>query len=328
MPPIKLGIIGTGLAARDLHWPALQQLAQKFDIAVVCNHTEPKAKKFAQLVGGVPYVLDYQELLENPEIEAVDLILPIHLNYEVTMDALEAGKHVIVEKPLAANLHEAKLMLEFENCYPQVKMVAENYRYHPTFARAASLIQAGKIGQPYSVFWNSFGSIDASNRYAQTEWRIHHQYPGGFVMDAGIHNIAALRDLFGEIKEVKAFTKSIRPGIGEIDGMSLQFATEGGIHGVFNMFFSATGHSENRLLILGTEGSLLVDQNRRITVTGAKGIDLEETVENDNGYRAEFEAFYEAIRNGKKVASSFREAYRDFEVMVRALDSAQDTESD
>ena len=113
MNKIKLGIIGCGIATKELHWPALQKLKDKFEITMVCNHTEPKAKDFARIVGGVPYVLDYRELLQNSNVEAVDIILPIHLNYQVTKDALEAGKHVIVEKPIAANLEQAKEMLTF-----------------------------------------------------------------------------------------------------------------------------------------------------------------------------------------------------------------------
>jgi predicted dehydrogenase len=323
MPPIKLGIIGTGIAARELHWPALHKLTDKFEIIAVCNHTEPKAQQFAQLVGGVPYMLDYRELLQIPEVEAVDLILPIHLNYQFTKAALEADKHVIVEKPLAANLREAKLMRELDSTYSPVKMVAENLRYNPVYRRAHALIEDHRIGEPYAAFWNSFGKIDENNKYAQTEWRLHHQYPGGFVMDAGVHNIAVLRDMFGEFVEVKAFTKSVRRHIGEIDSMSLQFAAEKNVHGVFNIFFSADGHSENRLLILGTEGSLLVENNESLAINKNGEKVLDEEVENDNGYTAEFEDFYEAIRNGKLVASSFHEAYQDFAVMVRALESAR-----
>jgi len=110
MKPIKLGIIGCGIAARNLHWPALQKLKDKFEITMVCNHSEPKARDFAEIVGGVPYVLDYRKLLQSPAVEAVDIVLPIYLNYQVTGDALQAGKHTVVEKPLAANLPDAKQM--------------------------------------------------------------------------------------------------------------------------------------------------------------------------------------------------------------------------
>lgn len=318
----KLGIIGCGIAARELHLPALQKLTDKFEITIVCNHTEPKAKSFAELAGGVSYVLDYHDLLNRSDVEAVDIVLPIHLNYQVTRDALEAGKHVIVEKPLAANLSEANEMLTFESRFPQVKMVAENFRYRTTFHRVKAMLEAGEIGKPYSVFWNVFYYVDLQSKYARTQWRIHHQYPGGFITDGGVHNMAVIRYLFGEITSGCAFTKSINPGIGKLDTMSFQFSTESGVDGVFNVFFSSNGYSENRIIILGHEGSLVIENNN-ITIKKQGKLDQVETVDDDGGYQGQFEDFYEAIRAGKPVKSSFSEAYQDFAAILKALESAE-----
>ena len=88
---IKLGIIGTGLAAKTLDLPALKRLSNKFEITTVCNHTEKKAKEFSELIGGVKYYLDYRELLKDENVEAVDITLPIDLNYKVTVDSLKSG---------------------------------------------------------------------------------------------------------------------------------------------------------------------------------------------------------------------------------------------
>ncbi|MDW7680208.1 MAG: Gfo/Idh/MocA family oxidoreductase [bacterium] len=319
--PIKLGIIGCGIAARDLHLPALQKLKHKFEIVMVCNHTEPKARAFAELVGGVPYVLDYHELLQQKDVEAVDIVLPIHLNYQVTKDALEAGKHVLVEKPLAANLTEASAMLEFEDRYQRVMMVAENFRYRETFHRLKSRLQSGEIGAPYSVFWNVFHLVDSSNKYAQTRWRIHHQYPGGFITDGGVHNIAALRYLFGEFIAGNAFSRSINPEIGKLDTLSFQFKTEQHVNGVFNVFFSSNGYSENRVIILGDRGSFLIEDNTILWQRSGLP-DQKEQIDDDGGYIGEFLDFYNGIRHQKMVSSDFREAFRDLEIIIKALETA------
>jgi predicted dehydrogenase len=322
MQPVKLGIIGCGIAARELHFPALQRLKDKFKITVVCNHTEPKAKSFAEMAGGVPYVLDYHELLQRDDIDAVDIILPIHLSYAVTKDALAAGKHVIVEKPLAANLEEADQMLILEKLHPQVKMVAENFRYRKTFLRVKEIIKNDGIGQPYAVFWNVFYFVNKQNKYAMTDWRIHHLYPGGFITDGGVHNIAVLRYWFGNITSGIAFTKSINPEIGKLDTMSFQFTTESKVDGVFNVFFSSNGYAENRIIILGREGSLVIESNT-ITLKKAGAQDRAETMEDDGGYQGQFDDFYDAIRTGKSVKSSFSEGYQDFVTILKALDSAE-----
>ena len=324
MKPVKLGIIGCGLAARHLHWPVLQKLSDKFEIQSVCNNNKPKAESFAHLVGDVPYVLDYHDLLQNSEIEAVDITLPIHLNYQVTKDALHAGKHVIVEKPLAADLEDAKKMLRFANEFPYIMMVAENYYYHPVFLELKTIIHEGMIGTPYAVSWDIFRYVDSDNKYAKTEWRIHHQYPGGFITDGGIHNIAALHFLFGKIVSGNAFTKSINPEIGEIDSFSFQFETESGVSGTLKIFLSVPGIVENRMLILGEDGSIIVEDAKKITVKKRDRVELEKTFA-DTSYQAEFEDFYHAIRTGKPVNSTFAKAYRDLEVLFSALDSAKNS---
>ena len=243
------------------------------------------------------------------------------MNYRVTKDALKAGKHVIVEKPIAANLVEAKKMLRFQRRYPRVMMVAENFRYRPVFHRVKRYLTERTIGHPYAAMWNIFHHMTAENKYARTEWRLHHQYPGGFITDGGVHNIAALRFLFGEIISGTAFTTSVNPSIGRPDTMSFQFATQSGVEGVLSIFFSVIGYRENQLLIFGDKGSLRVSENT-ITLKRKSKLDQVEVVEDDGGYEEEFANFYSAIRRRHKVLSSFTECYRDLEVIIGALNSA------
>ncbi|RMF60207.1 MAG: gfo/Idh/MocA family oxidoreductase [Calditrichaeota bacterium] len=324
MEPVRLGMIGCGIAARDLHLPALQRLSDKFEIVAVCNISEPKAREFASRVGDVPYYLDYRELLAQSQVEAVDIALPIHLNYSVTRAALEAGKHVMVEKPLAGNLGDARKMLEFEQRFPQVMMVAENFRYHEAFRLLRSIFDEGEIGKPYAVFWDVFRLVDENNKYAKTEWRLNHTYPGGFITDGGVHNIAALRDLFGDFIRGSALTRSINPGIGEIDTLSLQFETERGVYGVLNLFVSSRGYRANRIVVLGSRGSVEVQDNRLIRVNRGDTAPQDHVLEEDLSYVREFEDFYCAIRENKRVLSTFAEAYRDLETMLTALERARE----
>jgi len=160
------------------------------------------------------------------------------------------------------------------------------------------------------------------NKYAQTKWRIEHKHKGGFITDGGIHNIAALRLMFGEITAGNAFSKSINPAIGEVDTFSLQFEAKNRVHGVLNIFRSPNGVSKNQLLVLGKQGSIIVEANKRILVKKQNDTEVEVTIEEDTSYRNEFEDFYQAIRNGKEVVSSFSKAYEDLYVLLTALDSA------
>jgi len=320
--PVKLGLIGCGIAATELHWPALQRLRDKFELVAVCNNSETKAREFSQMAGGIPYFLDCSELLAGPAIEAVAIALPIYLNYQTTKMVLEAGKHVLVEKPIAANLAEAEAMLQLDRRYDLVKMVGENFYYHPVFLKVKRHLENGHIGEPYAAFWDVFRYLDLNSKYAKTKWRIDHKHRGGFVTDGGIHNIAALRLLFGDIVSGQAFTKSINPDIGKMDTLSLQFSTESGVEGVLNLFNSSNGYLRNQLVILGTEGAIQVRNAANIVVTsGGSAQQDEETVANTS-YVAEFLDFYSAIREGRTPVSSFRRAFRDFQILLQAYDSS------
>ena len=322
MNQINLGIIGCGIAARKLHFPALQKLKDKFEVTMVCNRTEPKAKSFAEMLGKVDYVLDYHTLLANPQIEAVLIILPIHLNYRVTLDALKSGKHVLLEKPIAANLDEGRKMLLFKKLYPQVKMVAENFRYRNTLFRVKEVIENGTIGKPYATIWNIFYQIKPENEYAQTEWRINHQYPGGFITDGGVHNIAALRMLFGEFTETYAFSKSVNPNIGKTDTFSMQFNTERNINGVLNIFYAPVGYEQNEFHVFGDKASIMIEGND-IILKSLDGNVKRESIEDDGGYKNQLEDFFKAIRENKDNKSPFEESFRDFEIIVEALQNEE-----
>ena len=323
MEKIKLGIIGCGIAARDLHWPVLQKLKDRFEVVAVCNHTEPKAKSFSEMAGGVPYFLDYHQLLAMPEVEAVDIVLPIELNYQTILDSMKAGKHIIAEKPLAAGLSEGKKLVVRAEKYGKVAMVAENYRYRRVFNEIAGMIQVGMIGKPYSVFWDFFQKIDIkNNKYAQTGWRNHQRYPGGFVTDSGIHNIAALRMIFGKIIPAAAFIRSANPELGRIDSLSLQFKTGEKVRGVFNAFFSSEGYNANRLVIIGKDGTIFFEDGS-LTVKNETGTVYSQTFVDDTGYREEFEDFYQSVRNGSETKSPIKEAYQDLKVIIDALELAK-----
>ncbi len=319
MKPVKLAIIGCGLAARNLHWPALKKLKTKFVICVVCNHTEQKAKEYSRLVGNVPYCIDYKDVLRNPEIEAVDIALPIHLNYEVTKAAVEAGKHVIIEKPLAANLEEAKQMLVLDKKYPHlVKMVAENFRYHKVFLRIKEIIDTGRIGKPYSVLWHHLVHMKADNKYVHTQWRTNHKHSGGFITDGGVHNIAVIRMLFGEIVRGSAVYKSINPSIGKVDTLSLLFETVSGVHGVYNTYYSSNSYVNHLLIINGTRGTI-ENFGNKISVKSDVNKSFEERIDHTGGYKEEFLDFYNAICNNAIPKSTFDEAYKDLVVLLNAL---------
>jgi predicted dehydrogenase len=232
----------------------------------------------------------------------------------------------MVEKPIAASLEQAREMADYDKKYPSlVTMVAENFRYSPGLLKVRDIISAGSIGDVYSVHWDDFNMIDTSVPYLHTRWRLEHKYPGGFVMDAGVHNIAGLRMLLGELEVKSAKTLSINPDIGEVDSITMTFETQGGVFGCFNDYFSSNGFNENRLAVLGTKGSVVLKPEgakKVVTVAGREISEQRYEFDSSESYTGEFRDFYNAVTEGRQVRSTFEEGAKDFETMLSALEMA------
>lgn len=148
---VRLGIIGTGLAVKKLHWPALVRMADRFAVVAFANRTRSTAQEFAALasLSMDGYVSDYQALLGRKDIEAVLVCVPIPQLLAITRDCLAAGKHVICEKPPGADLDEARQFLALPDQYPRQKiMVTENFFYRDDLRLARSLVDQGGVGRP------------------------------------------------------------------------------------------------------------------------------------------------------------------------------------
>lgn len=334
--PIRLGIIGAGLAVKWLHWPALKRLTDKFRVVVCCDVDPKAAQEVAHLAEQdlkspqVRVATDYREVLASDDVEAVLLSLPIHLTAQIILDAARAGKHVLSEKPLAGNLEHAQELVETLRNFKNVKVeIAENYHYRRDYAKAKEWMAAGRIGQPFLIQMVSRFWTDPTIGFAATPWRQDNQYRGGIFADAGVHQAAALRELGGEIEQLQAFSKSVHPVMGGIDTVILNMRFRNGMLG--NLVFSGAAKDQNGGLhlfdIFGTSGAIQISEGKAVLTEGAgkEAKVLEEFVdpEHDGGYFHEFENFYCAIRENAPVVSTVAQALKDWEIIMRALDSAE-----
>lgn len=147
---IRLGIIGAGAAVRELHWPVLQKLDSEVQVVRISNATIESARAFAKSVGSPKFGCDYRELLSDREIDAVLIAVPIEFNATVLIDAVNAGKHVLAEKPIAATRREALRVLKTCSKSNRVVAIAENFRFRGDLRRARELLQEWAIGDVFA----------------------------------------------------------------------------------------------------------------------------------------------------------------------------------
>jgi predicted dehydrogenase len=149
MEKIKVGVIGAGFIG-PAHVEALRRLG-KVEVVALAECSEDIAKSKAVLLGIDRHYGDYKELLADKQIQSVHICSPNHLHYEMAKAALEAGKHVICEKPLAISVTEAQELVELAGKKGLINALNFNIRYYPLMRQLRLMVEKGDIGQVLSV---------------------------------------------------------------------------------------------------------------------------------------------------------------------------------
>jgi len=328
--PLRLGVIGTGLAIEKLHWPALRQMPERFEVCAFANHTRPKAEAFAQQAGldMRNYHADYADLLRRDDVEAVLIALPIPLLYPATRDALQAGKHVICEKPAGADLEQAKEFVTLEDQLNSRKvLLAENFFYRDDLRLARTLIDDGAIGTLHMWSWRVvMQSVPQAGAYTSTPWRQVPEYRGGFFLDAGVHHTAQMRMLCGEVQELQAYVNDANPTMGGPSDMVLNLRFPNSAIGSYigGSLPIPTPDEPNEMRLYGSTGSLRVStQHRRLELVRADGSVHAYTPATDGGYVNQLINFYDAILFDEPIVGTIAQSYHNLAIVMRALDSAE-----
>ena len=272
MRKIHWGVISTASIGMLEVLPAMQK-GQYIQLVGIASRSLEKAKHVANQIGIPKAYGSYDELLADPEIEAVYIPLPNHLHVPWSIKALEAGKHVLCEKPLGLDAEDARRLLEVSRRYPRLKvMEAFMYRHHPQWHLVTKLVRAGEIGELRSIhtFFNYY-LIDPVNVRNQAD------IGGGGMLDVGCYAVSSSRLVF-EAEPMRAFAAM------DIDP---QFKTDrltAGIlefeRGIATFTCSTQLADYQRVNILGTLGQVELDlpfnppvgKPARVRLQNAKGV--------------------------------------------------------
>jgi predicted dehydrogenase len=182
---IGIGIIGSGGIAQGAHMPGYAKLAdQGVRIVAVSDVNEATARAAAEKFGVENVYTEYKELLKRDDIHAVSVCTPNFLHKQPTVDALEAGKHVLVEKPIAVNAQEGQEMVDAARRTGRKLQVGLNHRFSPGAQALKKMIEAGDLGEIY------FARATAMRRRGIPGWGVFTQKDkqgGGPLIDIGVH---------------------------------------------------------------------------------------------------------------------------------------------
>ncbi|MCL1878958.1 MAG: Gfo/Idh/MocA family oxidoreductase [Defluviitaleaceae bacterium] len=332
MKPIKLGIVGLGLAWERLHAPALAQLRDKFEIVAVCDKDLEKARNVVQFMGHSPENAfdNLQEMLERDDIEAVLSLVPISANFETAATIMRYRKHLLAEKPFASSPQAARRLIKMRDLSGTTVMVAENVRYEEQNILIKEAITNGEIGEPaFFIDTHIVDYMQDSERggFGQTNWRQHPLYEGGVLLDSGVHHMARLRYFFGDITDISAHGRPPTHDFAPYSCMNALLRFEN-IAGHYS-FYTESSESQAPfvgLRIFGTQGEIFLENSNCGFVNisykdGREAVAMPYTP--GVGYRREIENFYAAIREGAPIKSTPEKAVGDIEAVFALLESAK-----
>ncbi|MEW5922222.1 MAG: Gfo/Idh/MocA family oxidoreductase [Bacillota bacterium] len=246
MTILNVGIIGLGMAFEQLHYPAFQELPDRYRIAAICDKNSEKLQQWRERLGlseGDIYA-DYKVMLKRDDLDLYDIMVPISLNYTVTADMARhlsgSGKGIICEKPVAGNLEEARAHRDLPKRYDVPVLIAENYRYNDETNMIREMVQNGEVGDIHYFIYNRFIDFNSEqhqgDKFASKEWRQKPDYAGGAVLDYAVHDLAALRHIFGPIDRLHAFGRPMEESYSPYFVVNTNIRFKNGVTGQFSFY--------------------------------------------------------------------------------------------
>jgi len=320
---IRWGIISTAKIARKKVIPGINKTTNN-EVTAICSRDLAHAKSVASELGIPKAYGSYEELLEDENIDAVYNPLPNHLHVSWAVKAIEAGKHVLCEKPLGMDASDAAQLLHKSKEHSNLKvMEAFMYRFHPQWVKTKSLVDSGALGTVRTIQAAfTYHNVDANNIRNMAD------IGGGGLMDIGCYCISFSRFLFGEEPkravglldfDPKLKTDRIASGLLEYaDGKSSNFTC------------STQLMPYQRCLVLGTEGYIEIeipvnapeDQPTRLNYVSKHG---SETITFDTAdqYELQADAFAKSILSNSAVPTPLEDAVGNMKVIDAIFESGK-----
>ncbi len=294
LPELGVGLIGTGFMGRA-HALAFHNARTTFDLpfnltlVALADADAARAQQCAASWGFQRSHDDWQQLISDPAVNLVAITTPNQLHFPMAMAALEAGKAVYCEKPLAVSLAQAREMQAAARMAGVVTRVGYNYQHNPIIGLAKQMIERGELGRIVS-FQGEFSEDFMGDGLSPWSWRCEEAHAGGALADLGSHLLAMARYLLGDVDAVCADSQTVhtqRPatrGSEEQRAISIDDQTyallrfANGARGTFGSSWLKHGYKNHLSFeIGGTEGTLSFDQERlnelRLYRVGAPGRD-------------------------------------------------------
>jgi predicted dehydrogenase len=327
-PPLHLAFLGCGFITR-VHSRHLRSFRGEVQFSYASRDLQ-KAETFRRRFGGRRAFGSYDEALEDPTVQAVVVAVPPRFHLDLSLRALEYGKHVLVEKPALPRLDDFKTVADARDSAGRVVIVGENDHYKPLAVRLRGLLSDGVIGE---LVFGLFTSI-ARKPKAADDWRNDESMAGGDAFfEEGIHWLHLAGSLGPDIQRIQGFRPPQASGgamAGDARRKSMMAAFQYDTGAAGALFYSREIPSLLRGLriskLFGREGIITFESNGVFLVVRGKGLPrmIFPGFRDIRGYRAMYRDFLDAIREGGSPEMSLERAREDQVLMENLYASVEE----
>jgi predicted dehydrogenase len=266
--PRKIGIIGVGFGAQ-VHVPGFR--SEGWDVAAICSRTREKAQKAAAEAGIADVYTDPMDLIRRDDLTAVSVITPPAAHHTLSIAALQAGKHVLCEKPFALDAKQAREMLDTAEKSRRTAMIVHEFRHTPQRAYIKQLLDEGYIGKFQLCTIELFLDRYVSPQPRPFTWMARKADGGGLLGALGSHYIDGLRYWFGEVASVSGRLATLRPDLVDVatgkkveaetdDTFSFTLTFKNGGMATMIASFATTPTRGAKIAVMGDNGTLIAEQ--------------------------------------------------------------------
>jgi predicted dehydrogenase len=263
----SIGVIGVGFGAQ-VHVPAFR--SEGWDVAAICSRTREKAQKAADEAGIASVYTDPMELIRRDDLAAVAIITPPGAHHPLSIAALNAGKHVLCEKPFAIDAKQAEEMCAAAEKSGRTAMIAHEFRHTPQRAYIRQLVADGYIGKFQLCTMELFLDRYVSAQPRALTWNAYKSEGGGLLGALGSHYIDGLRYWFGEIASVTGWLAALRPDVVDAatarivkaetdDTFSFTVTFKNGGMATMTSSFAVTPARGAKIVVMGDRGTLIAE---------------------------------------------------------------------
>ncbi|MEQ9422832.1 MAG: Gfo/Idh/MocA family oxidoreductase [Cyclobacteriaceae bacterium] len=308
---IRMAFLGCGFATK-IHSKTLTRFDRLY--LYYASKDQARAEKYNRKHYGKGVFTSYEDAIDDDKIDVIFIATPPINHLELTLKALDAGKHVIVEKPPYLKSSDFDKVAEAQKRSGTQVFVAENYFYKPLLGKLKKVLESGIIGQPLFIY------VNATKTQVTDDWRDAKDIAGGGALfEGGIHWVNFMSNLGLEVEEVKGFKPESESEIER--SYHLTFKYKDGPVGTLIYSWEVNTMMKGLRIsrIYGTDGSITFESNGVfIFVRGKKTKFIWPGITDIAGYKSMFRDFFKALRTGEEAAFNIDMAKADLQLIEDA----------